>query len=121
MSHLRIQIRVSASGAFADRPRTDYIDPFLVHTGLSLEELGLRALQNIPRERAINGIHAFNEMRLVLLLFGICLCEWLNHDVYTHRDKLLSHLRPIAEQNREVTAADIHAFFEEAKQGKSSN
>ncbi|KAI0087227.1 hypothetical protein BDY19DRAFT_893604 [Irpex rosettiformis] len=68
-------------------------------SGLSLEELGLRALQNMPRDRAINGIHAFNEMR----------------------DNLLKHLRPIAEQNREVTAADIHAFFEEAGQGKNTN
>lgn len=32
---------------------------------MSLEELGLRALQRLPRERAINGIHAFNEMRYV--------------------------------------------------------
>ena len=75
MSHLRIRIRVSALEVLADRPRTDYIDPFPVHTGLSLEELGLRALQNIPRERAINGIHAFNEMRLVPPLFGIRLCK----------------------------------------------
>ena len=35
----------------------------MVHTGISLEELGLRALERIPRDRAIDGIHAFNEMR----------------------------------------------------------
>ena len=40
-----------------------YNDLTMSFTGLSLEELGLRALQHIPRERAINGIHAFNEMR----------------------------------------------------------
>lgn len=34
-------------------------------SGLSLEELGMRALQNIPRERAIDGIRAFNDMRYV--------------------------------------------------------
>ncbi|KAI0700330.1 hypothetical protein BC835DRAFT_1502676 [Cytidiella melzeri] len=67
-------------------------------SGLSLEELGMRALQNLPRERAINGIHAFNEMR----------------------DQLLKHLRPIAEENREVTEADIHAFIEAAKQAKNA-
>jgi E3 ubiquitin-protein ligase UBR7 len=33
--------------------------------GLSLEELGMRALQRIPRDRAIDGIHAFNAMRCV--------------------------------------------------------
>ena len=31
--------------------------------GLSLEELGMRALNRLPRERAIDGIMAFNAMR----------------------------------------------------------
>lgn len=51
--------------------------PFLLHeeetyeppedpdSGLSLEELGMRALQRLPRDRAIDGIHAFNNMRYV--------------------------------------------------------
>jgi hypothetical protein len=30
---------------------------------LSLEELGLRALDRIPRDRALDGIRAFNTMR----------------------------------------------------------
>lgn len=34
-------------------------------SGLSLEELGMRALQHLPRDRAIDGIHAFNSMRYV--------------------------------------------------------
>jgi hypothetical protein len=33
--------------------------------GLSLEELGMRALERLPRDRAIDGIRAFNDMRLV--------------------------------------------------------
>jgi E3 ubiquitin-protein ligase UBR7 len=33
--------------------------------GLSLEELGLRALERIPRDRALDGIRAFNSMRYV--------------------------------------------------------
>jgi len=33
--------------------------------GLSLEELGIRALQHLPRDKAIDGIHAFNELRYV--------------------------------------------------------
>ena len=33
--------------------------------GLSLEELGMRALSRIPRDRALDGIHAFNAMRYV--------------------------------------------------------
>lgn len=59
-------------------------------SGLSLEELGLRALQRLPREKALDSIKAFNEMR----------------------DQLMSHLRPFAEQDKEVTESDIRAFFE---------
>lgn len=36
--------------------------------GLSLEELGARALDRLPRDRAIDGVHAFNDMRCVRLL-----------------------------------------------------
>jgi hypothetical protein len=31
--------------------------------GLSLEELGMRALEKLPKEQAINGIMAFQRMR----------------------------------------------------------
>ncbi|KAI0764952.1 hypothetical protein C8Q74DRAFT_1450087 [Fomes fomentarius] len=58
--------------------------------GLSLEELGMRALQRLPRERAIEGIMAFNAMR----------------------DDLMKHLRPFAERGDEVTEADIRGFFD---------
>ncbi|GJE92444.1 zf-UBR domain-containing protein [Phanerochaete sordida] len=67
-------------------------------SGLSLEELGLRALGRLPREKALNGIQAFNEMR----------------------DQLMSHLRPFAEQDKEVTEADIKAFFEAKMSGNES-
>ncbi|KAJ3476436.1 hypothetical protein NLI96_g11158 [Meripilus lineatus] len=59
-------------------------------SGLSLEELGLRALQRLPRDRAIDGIRAFNAMR----------------------DELMNHLRPFAQEQKEVTEADIRAFFD---------
>ena len=36
--------------------------------GLSLEELGLRALERIPRDRAIDGIQAFMDLRLVSIV-----------------------------------------------------
>ncbi|KAG8221517.1 hypothetical protein J3R82DRAFT_1732 [Butyriboletus roseoflavus] len=32
-------------------------------SGLSFEELGVRALERLPRDRALDGIHAFNDMR----------------------------------------------------------
>ncbi|KAL0958743.1 hypothetical protein HGRIS_014068 [Hohenbuehelia grisea] len=35
-------------------------------SGLSLEELGMRALERLPRDKAIEGIHAFNSMRYML-------------------------------------------------------
>ncbi|OSD08025.1 hypothetical protein PYCCODRAFT_1381299 [Trametes coccinea BRFM310] len=59
-------------------------------SGLSLEELGMRALQRLPREKAIDGIMAFNAMR----------------------DDLMKHLRPFAERGQEVTETDIRAFFD---------
>ncbi|CDO70102.1 hypothetical protein BN946_scf184806.g29 [Trametes cinnabarina] len=59
-------------------------------SGLSLEELGMRALQRLPREKAIDGIMAFNALR----------------------DDLMKHLRPFAERGQEVTEMDIRAFFD---------
>ena len=37
----------------------------VVTIGLSLEELGMRALFRLPRDRAIDGLLAFNTMRWV--------------------------------------------------------
>ncbi|KAF9223157.1 hypothetical protein BS17DRAFT_755026 [Gyrodon lividus] len=59
-------------------------------SGLSLEELGLRALQRLPRDRAIDGIRAFNDMR----------------------DGLLDYLRPFAQGGKIVEEADVNRFFE---------
>jgi len=59
-------------------------------SGLSLEELGMRALQNLPRDRAIDGIHAFNSMR----------------------DNLLRYLRPFARDGKVVNETDVRTFFD---------
>ncbi|KAH9067928.1 hypothetical protein EDB87DRAFT_1586233 [Lactarius vividus] len=59
-------------------------------SGLSLEELGLRALERIPRDRALDGIRAFNSMR----------------------DDLKNYLRPFAQEGREVAEVDVRRFFE---------
>jgi len=59
-------------------------------SGLSLEELGLRALERIPRDRALDGIRAFNSMR----------------------DELKNFLRPFAQEGREVGEVDVRSFFE---------
>ncbi|KAF9508525.1 hypothetical protein BS47DRAFT_1373660 [Hydnum rufescens UP504] len=58
---------------------------------LSLEELGLRALQNLPRDKAIEGIRAFNKMR----------------------DDLISYLRPFAREGKVVSETDMKGFFEQ--------
>ncbi|KAF8632675.1 hypothetical protein AX17_004807 [Amanita inopinata Kibby_2008] len=58
-------------------------------SGLSLEELGLRALSRIPRDRAIDGIHAFNSMR----------------------NELVDYLRPFAQQGKVVSESDVRLFF----------
>ncbi|KAF9240047.1 hypothetical protein BU15DRAFT_87777 [Melanogaster broomeanus] len=66
-------------------------------SGISLEELGLRALQRLPRDRAIDGIRAFNDMR----------------------DGLMEYLRPFAQEGKIVEEADVNRFFQAFK-GKNS-
>ncbi|KAJ6551345.1 hypothetical protein B0H19DRAFT_995879 [Mycena capillaripes] len=60
-------------------------------SGLSLEELGMRALERLPRDRAIDGILAFNAMR----------------------DNLRAYLRPFAEEGKVVDETDVQTFFEQ--------
>ncbi|TFY78570.1 hypothetical protein EWM64_g5436, partial [Hericium alpestre] len=60
---------------------------------LSLEELGMRALERLPRDRALDGVRAFNNMR----------------------DELVQFLRPFAEGGTVVAEADIRTFFEEKR------
>ncbi|KAJ7054120.1 hypothetical protein C8F01DRAFT_1163977, partial [Mycena amicta] len=67
-------------------------------SGLSLEELGMRALERLPRDRAIDGILAFNTMR----------------------DKLRSYLRPFAEAGKVVGEADVQSFFEELREANNT-
>ena len=69
----------------------------------------MRALQNIPRERAIDGIMAFNDMRYVYTL----LIRWYLHtDNCRDRDGLVQYLRPFAQEGKVVSEADVRAFFE---------
>ncbi|VDB99561.1 unnamed protein product [Peniophora sp. CBMAI 1063] len=64
-------------------------------SGLSLDQLGMQALNRLPREKVIDGIRAFNDMR----------------------DELMSYLRPFAEQGKAVGEEDINRFFEARKSG----
>jgi len=56
----------------------------------SLVDLGMRALLNLPRDRAIDGIEAYNKMR----------------------DELISYFRPFAQEGRVVQEEDVREFFE---------
>jgi len=53
----------------------------------------MRALSRLPRERALDGIRAFNAMR----------------------DGLMDYLRPFAMEGRVVQDTDVRAFFEAKK------
>ncbi|KAJ7182744.1 hypothetical protein C8R43DRAFT_1054720 [Mycena crocata] len=66
-------------------------------SGLSLEELGMRALERLPRDRAIDGILAFNAMR----------------------DGLREYLRSFAEQGKVVGEEDVQTFFEQLKRTRA--
>ncbi|KAJ7868844.1 hypothetical protein B0H13DRAFT_1055333 [Mycena leptocephala] len=66
-------------------------------SGLSLEELGMRALERLPRDRAIDGILAFNAMR----------------------DNLRAYLRPFAEEGKVVAEADVQTFFEQLNKARA--
>jgi E3 ubiquitin-protein ligase UBR7 len=84
---------------------------------LSLEELGMRALERLPRDRAIDGIRAFNDMRLVYS------SDILDESfiVHFHRDDLLAYLRPFAQEGRIVGEADVRQFFETLQESKHSS
>ncbi|KAJ7750391.1 hypothetical protein DFH07DRAFT_887939 [Mycena maculata] len=66
-------------------------------SGLSLEELGMRALERLPRDRAIDGIMAFNAMR----------------------DNLRAYLRPFAEEGKVVDETDVQTFFEQLNKARA--
>ncbi|KAJ4474356.1 hypothetical protein J3R30DRAFT_3295415 [Lentinula aciculospora] len=68
-------------------------------SALSLEELGLRALSRLPRERAIDGIHAFNAMR----------------------DDLVQYLRPFAQEGKIVDETDVRNFFDRLLEEKRAS
>jgi len=74
-----------------------YTPPEDPDSKMSLEELGLRALSSLPRDKALDSIRAFNEMR----------------------DNLLNYLRPFAQEGKVVSEQDVAAFFEALKEGKA--
>ncbi|KAF9269857.1 hypothetical protein L218DRAFT_983623 [Marasmius fiardii PR-910] len=80
---------LQANGYLLEEEDT-YDPPSDPDSGLSLEELGMRALSRLPRDRAIDGIHAFNAMR----------------------EDLVQFLRPFAQNGKVVSDSDVKDFFE---------
>lgn len=94
-----------------------------VMSGLSLEELGMRALQRLPRDKAIDGILAFNAMRWVP--FFLTAIPVIVQGLQTfHSDNLVKYLRPFAQTGQVVKEADVTSFFESltelAKRGRQN-
>lgn len=65
--HIQCSLPVAAKPYLTEEEET-YEFPDDPDAGLSLEELGMRALEKLPRDQAINGIQAFQTMRLVEFL-----------------------------------------------------
>ncbi|KAJ7596019.1 hypothetical protein C8J56DRAFT_923840 [Mycena floridula] len=68
-------------------------------SGLSLEELGIRALARLPRDRAIDSIHAYNALR----------------------DDLKKYLMPFAQEGKVVNESDIQSFFDKLNENKKGD
>jgi E3 ubiquitin-protein ligase UBR7 len=74
----------------------------------------MRALERLPRDRAIDGIRAFNDMRLVFSSYAFD----ESFIAHFHRDDLLAYLRPFAQEGRIVGEADVRQFFEALHESK---
>ena len=80
--------------------------------GLSLEELGMRALEKLPKEQAINGIMAFQRMRYA---FSPPRSSLVYDNNCIHSAELSQFLAPFAANGQVVTREDVQRFFEEKK------
>jgi len=79
--------------SYLEEEEETYEPPEDPDAGLSLEELGMRALERLPKEQAINGIMAFQRMSSELNQF----------------------LAPFAATGQVVTREDVQRFFEERR------
>ena len=88
----------------------------------------MRALEKLPREKALDGIRAFNQMRysagVPLIRNFLLLTHLLLTSLSLHRDGLVEYLRPFAQGGKVVRDEDVKTFFEERmaqlRQGGSS-
>ena len=77
----------------------------------------MRALSRIPRDKAIEGIHAFNELKYVT--------GYLDLDLELRtlllRDDLLKFLRPFAKDGKVVNESDVKTFFATLTEGRKND
>ena len=67
-------------------------------------------MERLPRDKAIDGIHAFNELRYVLSVLSFpCLFKITNNE--TVSDDLIKFLRPFAQEGKVVNESDVTDFF----------
>jgi len=71
----------------------------------------MRALEKLPRDKAIDGIRAYNAMRFVDFAQPIFF-RALTVGIYVCRDELMSYLRPFADGGKIVSELDVKTFFE---------
>lgn len=74
----------------------------------------MRALERLPRDKAIDGLLAFRDMRCILFPFA-----WVFTLLIARlalRDDLIEYLRPFAAQGRVVQAADVTTFFDDRRE-----
>ncbi|KAJ4463293.1 hypothetical protein C8J55DRAFT_494453, partial [Lentinula edodes] len=86
---------------YLSKEEETYEPPEDPDSALTLEELGMRALSRLPRERAIDGIQAFNAMSV--------------------RDDLVQYLRPFAQEGKVVNEADVRNFFDRLSEEKRAS
>lgn len=111
----RCMVELSKDGYLLEEEET-YEPPEDPDSGLSIEQLGMQALGRLPRDKVIDGIRAFNDMRYRSVLHWIARV-WFTDDIC--RDDLMSYLRPFAAQGKAVGEEDINRFFEARKSGRT--
>jgi len=77
----------------------------------------MRALLRLPRDRAIEGIHAFNEMKYEVI--GDSIIRKLT--AFLHRDDLVKFLRPFAQDGKIVNESDVRSFFATLSEGREKD
>lgn len=69
----------------------------------------------MPRENAIEAVMHYNKMRCAALALSMPMNG--EKKTRTHRDELMTFLKPLAEAGEPISQADIQRFFEQQRNG----